>query len=248
MRDRLRHESQARTSQAIEELQRICHEETNPVRKLKIEELSPRQEGDPATVSQLLAQILDLHYQVNSLADAREFHDLDTASSSGGSHVPSQPLTLPSAREVLSRDSGLPPKYRNTIGTSGNVFESLLVGEGSSSAVFANSRNLAASSCGLRPETTGKAMAPEREVTREPQNSSITIPRFQRGAGVSDHSVGTSSHDGMIDCPRFPISEMRHGKFPDSMEFQSWKVNFKTEACSKSADPHLTMPGSEKLR
>ena len=25
------------------------------------------------------------------------------------------------------------------------------------------------------------------------------------------------------------------------MEFQSWKVNFKTEVCSKSADPHLTM-------
>ena len=31
------------------------------------------------------------------------------------------------------------------------------------------------------------------------------------------------------------------GKFVDSMEFQSWKINFKTEVCSKSADPHLTM-------
>ena len=179
IRDRLRHESQARTSQEIEELRRICHEETNRVRNLKIEELSPRQERDPATVSQLLAQILDFQNQANSLADAREFHDLDTASSSGASHVPSQPWTLPSAREVLSRDSGLPPKSRNTIGTSGNVFESLFAREGSSSAVFENSRNLAASSCGLRPETTGKAMVLEREVTREPQNSSITVPRFQ---------------------------------------------------------------------
>ena len=34
---------------------------------------------------------------------------------------------------------------------------------------------------------------------------------------------------------------MHLGKFPDSMEFQSWKVNFKTEVCSKSADPHVTM-------
>ena len=25
------------------------------------------------------------------------------------------------------------------------------------------------------------------------------------------------------------------------MDFQSWKVNFRTEVCSKSADPHLTM-------
>ena len=40
---------------------------------------------------------------------------------------------------------------------------------------------------------------------------------------------------------RFPISEMQLGKLQDSMEVQSWKVNFKTEVCSKSADPHLTM-------
>ena len=31
------------------------------------------------------------------------------------------------------------------------------------------------------------------------------------------------------------------GKFPDSLEFQSWKVNFKTEVCAKSAFPHITM-------
>ena len=30
------------------------------------------------------------------------------------------------------------------------------------------------------------------------------------------------------------------GKFPDSMELQSWNVN-KNEFCSKTADPHLTM-------
>ena len=45
----------------------------------------------------------------------------------------------------------------------------------------------------------------------------------------------------MMDFPRFQISEMHLGKFPDSIEFQSCKVNFKTETCSKSADPQLTM-------
>ena len=45
----------------------------------------------------------------------------------------------------------------------------------------------------------------------------------------------------MMDYSRFPISEMHLGRFPDSMEIPSWKVNFKTEVCSKSADPHLTM-------
>ena len=40
---------------------------------------------------------------------------------------------------------------------------------------------------------------------------------------------------------RFPISEMHLGTFTDSMEIQCWKVNFKTQVFSKTADPHLTM-------
>ena len=44
-----------------------------------------------------------------------------------------------------------------------------------------------------------------------------------------------------MDYPRFPISEMHLGKFPDSLEFQSWKVNFKTEVCAKSAFHHYAL-------
>ena len=36
-------------------------------------------------------------------------------------------------------------------------------------------------------------------------------------------------------------------KVPDAVEFQSWKVNFKTEVCSKSADPHLTMQWTKEV-
>ena len=49
-----------------------------------------------------------------------------------------------------------------------------------------------------------------------------------------NHTGGTYSHSGMIDCTRVQISEMHFGKFLDSMEFPSWKVNFKTEVCSKT--------------
>ena len=44
-----------------------------------------------------------------------------------------------------------------------------------------------------------------------------------------------------LDYPRFPISQLHLGKFTDSMEFQSWKVNSKTEVFSRSAVPHLTL-------
>ena len=60
MSNRLRQESQATTSHEIEELRKICDEETNQVTQCKIEELSVRQERDPTTVSLLLAQIQDL--------------------------------------------------------------------------------------------------------------------------------------------------------------------------------------------
>ena len=56
-----------------------------------------------------------------------------------------------------------------------------------------------------------------------------------------NHTGCTYSHSCMIDFPRCPFSELHLGTFPDSTEFQSWKVNFKTEVCSKTAYLHLTM-------
>ena len=78
-------------------------------------------------------------------------------------------------------------------------------------------------------------------MTRDPQSSS---PRLNQGIGTLNplyHTGGADSHNGLIDYPRYPISEMHLGKFPDSLEFQSWKVNFKTEVCAISPFPHITM-------
>ena len=73
------------------------------------------------------------------------------------------------------------------------------------------------------------------------------MPRFQSGGGLLNHTGGTYSHVGMIDYPRIPISELHLTKFPDFMEFQSWKVNFKTEVCSRTAHLHLTMHWIKKV-
>ena len=79
---------------------------------------------------------------------------------------------------------------------------------------------------------------------REPQSSSIPTPRFNQAIATLNplyHTGGTYSPNGVMDYTRFAISEMHLGKFPDSLEFQGWKVNFKTEVCSKTADPLLTI-------
>ena len=44
----------------------------------------------------------------------------------------------------------------------------------------------------------------------------------------------------MMDCPRILVSELNLGQFLDSMEFQCWKVNFRTAVCLRAADPQIT--------
>ena len=118
-------------------------------------------------MSQLSTQIQDLQNDVNSLSNARELYDPETASSSGASHVPIQTLIIPSPREVRSRDSGLPRDTRNTMGTLG-FLKSLLAREGPSSSILENSKNLTPSS--------------GRGRVREPQSSAIFSPRFDQGS------------------------------------------------------------------
>ena len=67
MRNRLFQESRARSCQEIDELRRICCEETDRARQLRIDEMSMQQERDPTTVSQLLTQIHDLQNKVEFL-------------------------------------------------------------------------------------------------------------------------------------------------------------------------------------
>ena len=105
-----------------------------------------------------MVQIQELQDKANSLNDAKEFCDPETASSSGSIHVSSQPMTIPSPSGMIRRDSCLQPHARNSLGTSGHVFEGPPARAEPSSALFQNSKNLASSSRRLRPIDTGKVM------------------------------------------------------------------------------------------
>ena len=107
----------------------------------------------------------------------KEFHDLETASSSGLSHVPSQPMSTPSFRRMISRDSCLQHDTRNSLGTSGHVFEGLSARGEQCSALFQNSKNLASSSCRLKPNDTGKRRSETRTAKFYNTNSSLCQER-----------------------------------------------------------------------
>ena len=114
MRERALQEDRVKSYQEIEDLKRICCTEAERARHLRIDELSTQEEESKATVNQLVVQIQKPQDKVNSLNDAREFYGLATASSSGLSHVPSQPVSIPSPRGLISGDSCLQLAARNS--------------------------------------------------------------------------------------------------------------------------------------
>ena len=126
LRNRLFQEDHARDCQESEELRRICCEEANRARQARIDELSTHQERNPTTVTQLLTLIQELQNKVNSLSDAKEFYDPESARSSGATHVPGQTPAILSRRTMPCCDSGLLHVTRNFSGTSGFLNDHLL--------------------------------------------------------------------------------------------------------------------------
>ena len=113
--------------------------------------------------------------------------------------------------------------------------------EGLSSTIFDRSKNLASSSQEYRPDTTETARKRDSEMKRESLNTSVSLPHFRSRSGMLNHTGGTYSRSGMMDYPRILVTEWNLGKIHDSMEFHSWKVNFKTGVCTRTADPQITM-------
>ena len=137
-------------------MRRICCEEADRARQARNDQLSVYQERNLTTMSQLMTQIRELQNKVSSLSDAREnFYEPESESSSGATHVPDQTSTILSPRILPRCGSGLPRNKPNGVGITGNVLERPPAQEGLSSTIFNNSKNLASSSQGLRPETAG---------------------------------------------------------------------------------------------
>ena len=88
----------------ILELRRIRHEEMERARLLRTDELCVQKKIEPSAMNQFLSQICTLQDKVNVLNEEKEFYDPETGSNSGMSHVPSQPLRVPSPRGMLSRE------------------------------------------------------------------------------------------------------------------------------------------------
>ena len=107
------------------------------------------------------------------------------------------------------------------MGTSGDVYESLPARDRPSSFIFfENPKMLASFSCGLRPGNTGNTGKHTGGLRRVPQVQQYLLARNHSTWTPLYHTGGTYSHNGMMDYPRHPISELHLGQFLDSVDFQ----------------------------
>ena len=185
LRHRLFQENHARDFQEIEELRRICCEETERARQAIIVNCLCIKRGI-LRLTQLLTQIKELQNKVNSLSDAREFYDPESGSRSGATHVPSQPSTIPSPRTMPCRDSGSPHDTWNTM----CVLQEVFLHEEDHPQLFSRIHGI------WHPllrnwDVVLQELQGEGERHQKKLNTSISSHHFQSRRGKLNHTGGT---------------------------------------------------------
>ena len=188
---------------------------------MRIDELPAQEKESQSTVNLLTVQIQELQDKVKSLSDSRVFCDPETASSSGLSHVPSHPMSIPSPRGMLSRDSCLQHDTRNSYGTSGNVFENLLA-PNEPSAALTKFKKSCSGTMRARVSEHRKTFVRADDLDRNTQRFAILTARFARTFptwNLPSHAEGAYQQNCMVLTPRFartfshwnPPSHAEHG-------------------------------------
>ena len=181
------------------------------------------QERQPMTASQLMAQIRELQNKVTSLSDASLFSRSWIREQLRSDPRSRSDLYYSESQNLAALRFWIAAWYTKWYGYYKKRFWSTIC-----------------SSQGLRPDTPGTARK-NSDMKKESLNTSVPSPHVQSKSGMLNRTDRTYSHNGIVDCPRIPISELNLGNFPDSVEFQSWKVNFRTEVRPRTADPQFTM-------
>ena len=146
------------------------------------------QKRNPTTVSRLLTQIQDLQNKVNSLSDAREFHDHETATNSLVQPTfPEDPLPFrvpdPCLAAILD--------FRMIHGI-------LWVRQETFSNDFLLENDKPPQSSTIQRIWHILLYNWDLMLKAIRRDKKVPVPRFQRGAGVYDHTGGTYSHSGVV--------------------------------------------------
>ena len=158
MRNRLFNESRTRSCQEVEELRRICCEDTDRARQARIDELSIHQEKCYNCESAPDSKVR-IYRTMYILCQMQEnFTILGQRGTLERPTVPFNPclFRVPEECPAAILDCRT---IRNIVGTSGTFLKGPPAREGPPSAVFENFKNLESSSQELRPDIPGNCKA-----------------------------------------------------------------------------------------
>ena len=181
------------------------------------------------TVSLFRDQVRKLQEQLDFLKDEKEFHDPDSSSSSGRSHVPHQPLIASSSRRKPSRESGLLRNTREEVSIPGNVFACQLVRQ-NLGELCNDSGNLATSSRMNRRDGVEKSES--RESVQGKSRDSGDCP--MRSTHNHSWCIGTFTQSGMTNYRCYQTPEMHLGKIPDHTDFFKLESEFQNVSVFES--------------
>ena len=152
---------------------------------------------------------------------------LRTASSCGASHVPSQPLTIPSPRTTHCRDSGLPHDTRNIMGLQETFLNDYLLEEDHPRLSPKNQRiwHHLLADWDLRLQDIQWYRKVNRDGNRR-------ILQYLYHASKEEVEYFIILVELFLTVVWWITRDFLSRKIP-TMEFPSWKVNFNTEVCSK---------------
>ena len=199
------------------------------------------QKRNPTTVSQLFDSNSGyLQNKINSLSDAREF-----LRSWNSEQLWSDQRSQPTICYSESQNHAL-PRFWIAAWLHGilcvlqeTFLNDYLHRQGRTSTLFNNSKNLASSSRGLTWDyKKNKGTWKGNETgTAEFVKTCTTLPKGRWIVKSYWWDSFSQWYDWLYEISNLGIASV---KFPDSMEFQSWKVNFRSEVCLRTAEPQIT--------
>ena len=174
---------------------------------MRLDECSEQELRESQTTKiELTSQIKELQDRVNSMNDSRKYQAVESMCSGGLSHVPSQLAVVPSLRGMLIRNRSLRPDIRNSLATSGNVFDNPCspVNSVSTSHRVKHPWNLDATFGNPVQSSTGRLVARSEEQNRD----TFPTPRFSRSSARNSlfPKEGGYSQNFMVDQQKKPRS------------------------------------------
>ena len=242
MKEKVLRHTQIRNVHEMREMKRAQEQQIEKVSEQKLGENHEK-------IQQLTSQLQQMQKQMNSVDDSGDFQDVEPNFCGRLSHVSSQPVMIPSARTLLSRDKRLLLDRWIQSGLQENVFGNPFSAFDSPTDYSQKKINL--TTCKeTEKQLQNQSKMKTRYTSEDRQNQgTIPMPTFEtRPLTMSSAIPVELPQNYMVGQLRQQISELQFDKFPDRSSFLAWKFDSKHKSVPVLIFHRMPCCGSIKWR